>query len=66
MTLPRRNERQVILRFSPTDVLTGSQFWEHPELPSLIDAPAVGICWYREVWERAGWTVEVSPQEAKS
>lgn len=57
MDLPRKGEHPVILTFSPTDVLTGIRFYEHPELPMLIEAPAIHRVWYQEVWERQGWVV---------
>lgn len=57
MELPRYNQRPVILRFSPTDVLSGIRFKEHPELPPLVEAPAISRVWYAEVWERGGWTI---------
>jgi len=56
-TLPRRGERPVILTLSPTGHLNGTQFYEHAELPPIIDVPSVGRALYREVWERMGWTV---------
>lgn len=63
MTLPRRGQEPVTLVFSPDDTLSGIRFWEHPELPSLIEAPAIGVTWYQEVWERRGWAVVSSGVE---
>lgn len=58
-TVERYRPTPVTLRFSPTDVLSGIQFWEYPvDVPPLVEAPAVGVTLYREVWERRGWAVE--------
>ena len=61
MTLLRLFERPVILR-NGVNLLTGVEFQESYELPSLIESAAIGRCWYREVWERDGWTIEETKQ----
>lgn len=58
VTLLRKGECTVTLRHVDTaDHLTGTWFYEHVELPALVDVPSVGRTWYVEVWERHGWKV---------
>ena len=48
----------VTLRFSPTDVLSGIQFYEFPvDVPPVVEAVSVGLTLYREVWEKRGWVI---------
>lgn len=55
----RHGERDVVLRNGAGDVLHGTQFYEFVvDIPPLVEVGSVSVTWYREVWQRRGWSIE--------